>query len=210
MTSMSATSEPAAASAFFPQKIWAGPGDGGMITTNDPELAERYLGAARPWQPQEIPLRSGGDEQPPGQPASRHPAGQVQASRGPEQSSTAQCRSLSSTVSGRPVWTSRLLCRSSRTGLHHVYNQFVIRTPERDQLREHLRNCGHTHRDLLSFAAPPAAGFRRSGLWPRRISAVGGRPASTCWRCPCFHKMTEEQQKIGGGQDRRSSLRKKP
>ncbi len=33
--------EPSAASVFSPPRIWEEPGDGGMITTNDPDLAER-------------------------------------------------------------------------------------------------------------------------------------------------------------------------
>ena len=44
-----------------------------------PRAGRAHLRAARSWQPQEIPLRSAGDEQPSGQPAGRHPAGEVQA-----------------------------------------------------------------------------------------------------------------------------------
>ncbi len=80
-------------------------------------------------------------------------------------------------------------------GRHHVYNQFVIRTPQRDQLREHLR-----HRGIPSEIYYPsplhlqpafadlgygAGAFPESEEASRQVLAL-----------PVFPQMTEEQQKI--------------
>ena len=80
-------------------------------------------------------------------------------------------------------------------GLHHVYNQFVIRTPERDQLREHLRNCGIPTE--IYYPSPlhlqPAfadLGYRPAHSRNRRM------PAEHVLALPVFPQMTEEQQKM--------------
>ena len=180
---------------FFPSKNLGGAGDGGMITTNDPELAERICRAARSWQPQEISLRSAGDEQPPGQSASRHPAGEVQVPRSNAPRPAVAMPIGIANCFSRRVWRSVITLPVRPEGMRHVYNQFVIRTPKRDQLREYLAQLRHSHRDLLSFATSSAAGIRRSGLWRRCISAVGGsQPA--CSGAAVFPQMTEEQQKM--------------
>jgi len=80
-------------------------------------------------------------------------------------------------------------------GLHHVYNQFVIRTPERDQLREHLRNCGipteiyypsplHLQPAFADLGYGPGA-FPQSEEASQHVLAL-----------PVFPQMTEEQQNI--------------
>jgi dTDP-4-amino-4,6-dideoxygalactose transaminase len=81
------------------------------------------------------------------------------------------------------------------SGLYHVYNQFVICTPERDQLREHLRNGGipteiyypsplHLQPAFAGLGYGPSA-FPQSEEASQHVLAL-----------PVFPQMTEEQQKI--------------
>ena len=80
-------------------------------------------------------------------------------------------------------------------GLHHVYNQFVIRTPQRDQLREHLRNCGIPTEICYPFPLhlqPAFAGLGyRPGAFPESEEA-----SRQVLALPVFPQMTEEQQKV--------------
>jgi len=80
-------------------------------------------------------------------------------------------------------------------GMHHVYNQFVIRTPQRDQLREHLRNSRipteiyypsplHLQPAFADLGYGPGA-FPQSEDASRQVLAL-----------PVFPQMTEEQQKM--------------
>jgi hypothetical protein len=61
---------------------------------------------------------------------------------------------------------------ASRPVRHHVYNQYVVRVPQRDRVRDSLAS-GHWHRDLLSGAVPRSgvlrvARLRRGGVSTRR------------------------------------------
>ena len=126
---------------FFPSKNLGGAGDGGMITTNNPDLAERLRilrahGSRTKYQYEILGINSRLD--------------------------SLQAAILRAKLSHLDEWTTarrrnadlyRTLFRDfgldgivqlptvipDRT---HVYNQFVIRTSRRDDLREHLRERG--------------------------------------------------------------------
>ena len=126
---------------FFPSKNLGGAGDGGMITTNDAELADRIAvlrdhGSRKKYQYDLLGMNSRLDSL---QAAIllvkfKHLDAMAQARR----RNADRYRQLF-----RQTGLEKLIVLPVQPrGLHHVYNQFVIRTPKRDQLREHLRQCG--------------------------------------------------------------------
>lgn len=126
---------------FFPSKNLGCAGDGGLVTTNDAELAERVRllrvhGSRRKYHAEILGINS------------RLDALQAAIVR-------VKLRHLE-------VWTDQrrrnadsyralfreygldqqLILPSEPSGTRHVYNQFVVRVPDRDGLREHLSKCG--------------------------------------------------------------------
>jgi dTDP-4-amino-4,6-dideoxygalactose transaminase len=179
---------------FFPSKNLGGAGDGGMITTSDPELAERIAvlrdhGSRRRYHYDLLGMNSRLD--------SLQAAILLVKFKHLESLTKARRRNADryrklfkqaglDTMIGLPV---------EPAGLHHVYNQFVIRTPERDHLREHLRNLGipteiyypaplHLQPAFAGLGYGPGA-FPQSEQASREVLAL-----------PIFPAMTEEQQKL--------------
>jgi dTDP-4-amino-4,6-dideoxygalactose transaminase len=126
---------------FFPSKNLGGAGDGGMITTSDPELADRLRvlrthGSRNKYQYELLGINSRLD--------------------------TLQAAILKAKLPHLDEWTAgrrrnaelyrRLFVESGLDDIvrlppliqdrTHVYNQFVIRVPRRDELREYLRSSG--------------------------------------------------------------------
>ncbi len=126
---------------FFPSKNLGGAGDGGMITTNDAELAEkisvlRNHGSRTKYRYDLLGMNSRLDSL---QAAIllvkfKHLAEFTEARR---RNAARYCRLFKDAGLDKLI---RL--PSVPDGSFHVYNQFVIRAPERDLLKEHLRNHG--------------------------------------------------------------------
>ena len=72
---------------------------------------------------------------------------------------------------------SRRRCRSRAPTAGHIYNQYVIRVPDRDARARAARAARHRHRDLLSGAVPPAGVLRAARLPPGRLSRSPKRAA---------------------------------
>jgi dTDP-4-amino-4,6-dideoxygalactose transaminase len=126
---------------FFPSKNLGGAGDGGMITTHDPAIAERLKilrghGTRTKYNCEMIGINS------------RLDALQAAILR-------VKLKYLAKWADGRRNNADRYRAMFQDRGLDqilglpycpddcgHVYNQFVVRAPERDELREHLRNTG--------------------------------------------------------------------
>ena len=126
---------------FFPSKNLGGAGDGGMIGTNDPALADRMTllrthGSRTKYEYELIGMNS------------RLDALQAAILR-------VKFRHLSSWTSGRQGRAERYRKLFREAGLDrqvklptagpdyiHVYNQFVIRVEKRDQLKAHLQRAG--------------------------------------------------------------------
>jgi dTDP-4-amino-4,6-dideoxygalactose transaminase len=126
---------------FFPSKNLGGFGDGGMVTTNDPSIAERVRllrvhGSREKYLHETVGLNSRLDA--------------IQASvlevklryldgwtRG-RQRNAARYESLFTDSKLRDRITLPAVSEQNR----HVYNQYVIRVPQRDQLRTFLKEDG--------------------------------------------------------------------
>jgi dTDP-4-amino-4,6-dideoxygalactose transaminase len=126
---------------FFPSKNLGGAGDGGLITANDPGLADklkvlRTHGSRTKYNYEALGMNS------------RLDALQAAILR-------VKLRHLDEWTSSRQTNAKRYsrLCEACGLGEHirlpavpgdrtHVFNQFVIRSRERDALRQHLSNCG--------------------------------------------------------------------
>ncbi len=179
---------------FFPSKNLGGAGDGGMITTNDPELAERISvlrehGSRKKYHYDLLGMNSRLDSL---QAAIllvkfKHLAAMSQARR----RNAERYRELF-----RQTGLDKLIALPVEpAGMHHVYNQFVIRSPERDQLREHLRNGGiptEIYYPSPLHLQPAFADLAyRAGDFPQSEEA-----SQHVLALPVFPQMTEEQQKM--------------
>lgn len=179
---------------FFPSKNLGGAGDGGLITTNDPELAERISvlrdhGSRKKYHYDLLGMNSRLDSL---QAAIllvkfKHLEALTKARR----RNADRYRQLF-----RQAGLDKLIALPVEpAGLRHVYNQFVIRTPERDQLREHLRNAGiptEIYYPSPLHLQPAFAGLSYSpGAFPQSEDA-----SRHVLALPVFPHITEEQQKI--------------
>jgi dTDP-4-amino-4,6-dideoxygalactose transaminase len=126
---------------FFPSKNLGGAGDGGMITTNDPQLAQRLRtlrvhGARKKYRYELLGINS------------RIDALQAAILR-------VKLRYLDNWTDGRRrnaetyrelfteyQLTEQLALPCAPKASFHVYNQFSIRAPRRDELQEYLRDRG--------------------------------------------------------------------
>jgi dTDP-4-amino-4,6-dideoxygalactose transaminase len=177
---------------FFPSKNLGGAGDGGMLSTNDPELAERLSvlrihGGRRKYHYDLLGMNS------------RLDALQAAILR-------VKLKHLGDWTEGRRRNANRyrqqfaeagldrwIKLPTEPSGMRHVYNQFVIRLQERDQLKEHLRKSGipteiyyplplHLQPAFAYLGYGPGA-FPESEDASRQVLAL-----------PVFPEMTENQQ----------------
>lgn len=184
---------------FFPSKNLGGAGDGGMITTNDPEFAERLAvlrdhGSRKKYQYDLLGINSRLDS--------------LQAAI-----LLAKLKHLDAFTKARQQNADRYRKLFEQAGLNqaglnmgvtlpfqpegrrHVYNQFVIRAQKRDQLRDHLRARGIPTE--IYYPSPlhlqPAFAYLgyAQGAFPQAEDA-----SQHVLALPVFPQMTEEQQKI--------------
>jgi dTDP-4-amino-4,6-dideoxygalactose transaminase len=170
---------------FFPTKNLGGWGEGGAITTNDPELAERIAalrvhGSKERYHHQMVGLNSRLDAV---QAAVLH----------------VKLRHLDEWTAARrqnAALYRRLLCHSS-IGLppdrpDHVYNQFVIRVTRRDSLREHLRANGVGTEIYYPVPLHLQECFANLG-YARGDFCISEKLASESLALPIFPELTEEE-----------------
>src|SRR5262249_41522997 len=126
---------------FFPSKNLGGAGDGGMVTTNNPEMASRLAmlrlhGSRSKYEYQLLGMNSRLDTL---QAAILLVKIKYLKEMTEARQRNAECyRLLFSDADSQHI----ISLPEIGDGLTHVYNQFVIRVPLRDQLRQHLRDSG--------------------------------------------------------------------
>ena len=179
---------------FFPSKNLGGAGDGGMITTNDPDLAERITvlrdhGSRKKYHYDLLGMNSRLDTL---------QAAILQVKLGYLDEFTRARRRNADRYgelfkqAGLEQWI-RLPIQPE--GQRHVYNQFVIRAQRRDQLREYLRARGIPTE--IYYPSPlhlqPAFAYlgHGEGAFPQAEEA-----SQHVLALPVFPQMTEEQQKV--------------
>ncbi len=178
---------------FFPSKNLGGAGDGGMISTNDPELAERLSvlrihGSRRKYHYELLGMNSRLDAL---QAAIlrvklKHLADWTEGRR-----RNANFYRQLFAQAGLDRW---IKLPAEPSGMRHVYNQFVIRLQERDQLKEHLRKSGIPTEIYypLPLHLQPAFAYLGYGHGAFPESEVA---SSQVLALPVYPEMTEDQQK---------------
>jgi dTDP-4-amino-4,6-dideoxygalactose transaminase len=178
---------------FFPSKNLGGAGDGGMITTNDPSLADRLRvlrvhGARKKYEYEQLGMNS------------RLDALQAAILR-------VKLRHLERWTAARRTNAERyrdlfkefrvealVQAPGETSGQKHVYNQFTIRASNRDELREHLNQRGiptelYYPKPLHLQRAFAYLGYK-TGDFP-----VSERASLEVLSLPIHPELTEEQQR---------------
>jgi dTDP-4-amino-4,6-dideoxygalactose transaminase len=178
---------------FFPSNNLGGAGDGGMITTNSPELAERLRllhvhGSRCRYEYELLGINSRLD-------ALQAAILRVKLRYLDQWTLARQQRAERYRYSFSSVASLHGLIQApvEPAGFVHVYNQFVIRAPERDALHEHLRQAGIQteiyYRSPLHLQPAFAYLGYRKGDFPRAEAAC-----EQVLALPIFPEMSEEQQ----------------
>jgi dTDP-4-amino-4,6-dideoxygalactose transaminase len=177
---------------FFPSKNLGGAGDGGMLTTHNAEFADklrvlRNHGGHSKYECELIGMNS------------RLDALQAAILR-------VKLHYLDAWTEGRrrnaaryaELFKSRGLDRiltlpRVQTGCTHIYNQYVIRAPRRDELKEQLRNCGVPTEIYYPIPLHLQRAFAYLGYKPGDLpeSEAASREVLAL---PIFPEMTAEQQ----------------
>jgi dTDP-4-amino-4,6-dideoxygalactose transaminase len=178
---------------FFPSKNLGAFGDAGMLTTNDAGLAARArLLRTHGMQPKYYHHLVGGNF--------RMDALQAAVLRvkAPHLAAWTEARRLNANRYRRLFADAgvegRITLPVEPRDCRHIYNQFVIRTPDRDQLKQHLdrRGIGNEIYYPVPFHLQPC--FADLGHHPGAFPEAE-RAASESLAIPIFGELTAEQQR---------------
>ncbi len=178
---------------FFPSKNLGAFGDAGLLTTNDDALADARAAAAHARHAAEVLPPRRRRQLPDGCAAGRGAARQGAAPGGVDARRAAATPSATAPCSGTPGWTTAIVLPQEPAGYGHIFNQFVIRTPERDALKRHLdeQRIGNEIYYPVPFHLQPCfadLGYRR-GAFPH-----AERAADESLAIPIYGELTAEQQ----------------
>ena len=185
-----------AALSFFPSKNLGGFGDGGMVTTNDPHLAEQMR-----------IIRVHGM-----QPKYHHPCVGFNARLDALQAAVlrVKLRRLDQWTSARHANAQRynelvsanqldqfISVPRIEPGRRHVFNQYVVRVPaeHRDPLRDHLLGRGITTEIYYPVPLHLQPCFAKLGYQPGQFLHAE-QAASQTIALPIYPELTEEQQTL--------------
>lgn len=181
---------------FFPSKNLGGAGDGGLVTTADRLLADRVRSLRRHGEESTyVHTRVGLNSRLDAVQAAvlRVKLGHLDEWNAARQANAASYARLFGEAEllepDGPITLPRV-----RAGARHIYHQYVIRAPRRDELRDHLKNAGigcaiyypiplHLQRCFASLGYRP-------GDFP-----VAENAASTSLALPIYPELSESQQR---------------
>lgn len=176
----------AAALSFYPTKNLGVMGDGGMIVTSRPDLAEkirmlRVHGASQEYQHKMIGYNSRLD--------TIHAA--TLLAKLPRLEGWAEARRIHAARYGRRFEGGPIRPLKVMPGATHVYNNYVIRAPQRDRLMAHLREngigCGVYYPESLHRMECFAPWVDGDAEYPET-----DRACLECLAIPVYPEMTEE------------------
>ena len=177
---------------FFPSKNLGGAGDGGMVTTNDPALADRLRvlrvhGSRSKYQYELVGINSRLDELQAAILRVKLPY--LEKWTALRTRNAERYRSIFRQFNLNGV----VQLPSARPDGEHVYNQFVIRTPQRNELREYMSRKGigtevYYPRPLHLQDAFAYLGYK-AGDFPE-----AERASNEVMALPIYSELTEDQQ----------------
>jgi dTDP-4-amino-4,6-dideoxygalactose transaminase len=179
---------------FFPSKNLGGAGDGGMLTTNDSALADklrvlRTHGSRTKYDYELIGMNSRLDAL---QAAIlRVKLGHLDAwARGRQGKAERYSELFKNLGLDRIIKLPKTLEKC-----HHIYNQYVIRAPKRDQLKAHLKDCGVPAEIYYPMPLHLQRAFAYLGYKPGDLpeSEAASREVLAV---PVFPEMTADQQNL--------------
>jgi len=177
---------------FFPSKNLGGAGDGGMVTTNDPVLADRLRvlrvhGSRSKYQYELVGINSRLDELQAAILRVKFPHLEKWTSL--RERNAGRYRSIFRQFKLNDV----VRLPSATPGGEHVYNQFTIRTPQRDKIREYMRQQGIATEVYYPRPLHLQEAFAyleyKSGDFPE-----SERASDEVMALPLFAELTEDQQ----------------
>lgn len=177
---------------FYPTKNLGGAGDGGLITTNDPDLAHRMKllhehGSPKRYEYEVLGMNSRLD-------ALQAAVLRVKL-RHLEEWTAARIRNAERyrVLFAQSSCSGRVTVPETVTGCRHVFNQYVIRASQRDELRKHLQQAGIQTEIYYPYPLhlqPAFAGLgHKHGEFPETE-----RACSEVLALPIYPELTEEQQ----------------
>ena len=176
------------ATSFYPGKNLGALGDAGGLTTADAGLAAqvralRNYGSARKYHNDFIGYNSRLDEL---------QAAVLRVKLGHLQAWTAQRQQLAAWYGQYLAGIAGLRLPAVAPGATHVYHLYVVHTPRRDALQQHLAAWGIG--TLIHYPVPPHRQPAYAGLgWAAGALPIAEDLAATCLSLPLWPGMTEEQ-----------------
>ena len=177
---------------FYPSKNLGGAGDGGILTTNDDDLAARLRrlrthGGVTEYEHSEVGINSRLDE--------------LQAAvlnvKLPHLDNWSNERARKAAVYDEELLDStsfELIPPSSREEARHIYHQYVIRTPQhRDALMEHLKQHGVGTKVYYPIPLHRQECFAYLG-YNEGVFPESERAARETFALPVYPELTETQQ----------------
>jgi dTDP-4-amino-4,6-dideoxygalactose transaminase len=174
----------AAAFSFYPTKNLGALGDGGMVVTNDRDIAARVRRIREyGWDAQRSSVEPGVNSR-----LDEIQAAVLRVKLGHLERENDLRRGIAARYAEGLASAAGLELPREAPGARHVYHLYVVRTPQRDALAGHLRSCGigtAVHYPLPVHLQPAYCGRLRTGPLP--VTEQAGREVLSL---PMFAELT--------------------